>query len=674
MAEENARGSTPTGLWTCAAVLCCLLALLPPGHARAADPEKTRPAWIVVWGDDVGRFNSDFGYARYRQRYASVPGDPRPAPFEGAPLEYFETGRDGDPEGLDLDGDGETEDDYVACIRFSLEQPLSAPPWPHSGNYPRPFCGRFYGGYTWQVANAQPGAHQVFTEIGINPDHHWPYSDGRADDMPLKGMGDGRNPQSWHKQFLLHLWKKADFINGGDRFDVSLDGSSRLTCMFHRYWEGFNAFRFVVQDGDAFYISEESFPGLIEPDRLPKTFVLNPTETRWARYRPRGPHHIEFSPEGAEFRPHAFADVRAVGWYLAKDYAEKQISHTKWYSFEAKATVSYPPEHVSSWVETAPAGGTDQVPPFHMSTTEIPYRLWKRIYRFADMPTYVLSPRYHFRRDGDVGSCRLGRRAHSQDEPVTNITLHDAAAWCNALSELEGKAPCYYTDPEFTEVFRFEELATRYEWRKEQRRHLENPVYLNWRGEPVSPFGTGGIPLPKLYVRWSADGYRLPTPAEWSAAFEGAETAAAGRGPSTRPVGSGPANALGIHDMLGNAWEPVWAWGDSFDPAAHDTALLLGGGPEYPGDPTAPGAAASPHGDTAFDGGHNIGLRVVCRDVGLPAPATGSVPETAGAHVPTDSDEAPFWLCRKGERTGAAEEAGAPRDVPDMVPLPAGTF
>lgn len=91
-------------------------------------------------------------------------------------------------------------------------------------------------------------------------------------------------------------------------------------------------------------------------------------------------------------------------------------------------------------------------------------------------------------------------------------------------------------------------------------------------------------------VTWAphADGYRLPTEAEWVRAASGG-VAGARYGPlaeiawtagdgvaSPQPVAGKRPNAWGVFDALGNVWE--WCW-DRLDPARYgDYRVLKGGG------------------------------------------------------------------------------------------------
>lgn len=127
--------------------------------------------------------------------------------------------------------------------------------------------------------------------------------------------------------------------------------------------------------------------------------------------------------------------------------------------------------------------------------------------------------------------------------PVTEVSWLDAVAFCNRLSATEGLRPCY----------------------------------------------RGGADPDGLDVVWDpdADGYRLPTEAEWEHACRAGsndvrhgplDAIAWHRGNADgapHEVGSKAPNAWGLHDMLGNVWE--WCW-DLFDPQVYGPYRVFRGG------------------------------------------------------------------------------------------------
>ncbi|MFE2154308.1 formylglycine-generating enzyme family protein [Streptomyces lavendulae] len=128
---------------------------------------------------------------------------------------------------------------------------------------------------------------------------------------------------------------------------------------------------------------------------------------------------------------------------------------------------------------------------------------------------------------------------HGDRLPVEGVSWWDAVRFCNALSLREGLAPAYRLD-----------------------------------GESAA---------------WdpSADGYRLPTEAEWEHACR-AGTDGPRYGPlddiawyrgnsdgALREAGAKLPNAWGLHDMLGNVWD--WCW-DVYDPEVYGTYRVLRGG------------------------------------------------------------------------------------------------
>ena len=562
---------------------------------------------------------------------------------------------------LDVDGDGRADDDYVASLPFSLTTPLSNPDWPQHMAFPERRSARFYGGVSWYVGNSSPQEARFYAEMGYNPDHSPPWYDGRAEDHPLHGQANEKRPESCHRHYWAILWTKADFLNWGDRYRVTFDEASRLASITTRdYWLGYDDVRMIVQDGEQLWISDNEQFDIPKKGYAPargRVFLLHPTKATWARYEPKG-HLIHFGWKNATFERHAFTDVRAVGWYLAKDSLEGKQSHVKWYGFEADAVV-HRPEQGSVHIDMVEVPASEDVPAFWMTTCEVPFDLWRGVHRYGDSPFHTLEPRYVYARDGDMGSMLYGDKPHGPDEPVTNIPFTDAVAWCNTLSETEGKTPCYYVDAEHTEVFRNMHLATRATPPPFEKRNRSNPAYET-------------VPPPTIHVRWDADGFRLPTAAEWAAAYEASKQRLAddlgwlamnSKG-TTHLVGSRKPNALGLYDMIGNAWEPCWAYGDVYEPETMALLFVVGGGFAYPPDPMSAPASASPYGDLPYNGSHGIGLRIVCRRPGLPDPASGNL-----------IDGVPMWTIRTGQRSQAAKAAEpVGRPVLDMVPLPAGSF
>jgi formylglycine-generating enzyme required for sulfatase activity len=184
---------------------------------------------------------------------------------------------------------------------------------------------------------------------------------------------------------------------------------------------------------------------------------------------------------------------------------------------------------------------------FYMDVNLVTLSQWRSVYFWAKDNGYTDLP---------AGS---GKGAN---HPVQTVNWYAVVKWCNARSEQAGRTPAYYTNDAQTTIYK-----------------------------------TGNVNVTNAQVKWTANGYRLPTEAEWEKAARGGLSgqrfpwgntieqnlanyfgntggfvydlgpngynpigSVGGTSPATSPVGSFAANGYGLYDMAGNVDQWVWDW------------------------------------------------------------------------------------------------------------------